>query len=55
MFKNEGIDRYMHCKMQNFKKMYRFAYTLVNIEVWNTTREIKSRGEQFYVGFTGIL
>ena len=25
MFKNEVIDRYMHCIMQNLKKMHRFA------------------------------
>ena len=27
MFKNKVIDRYMHCFMQNLKKMHNLAYT----------------------------
>ena len=32
MFENEDIDRYMHCIMQNLKKMHMLAYTLYQIK-----------------------
>ena len=29
MFKNEVIDKYLHCFMQNKNKMHRLAYTIL--------------------------